>query len=106
MNRYVVFVAISVGLAHAPIRTQSSGSAHGVTATRLTENPLVTVDTSASLVNNVNGPTVIRVPDWIDHPLGRYYVYFANHFGHFHPIGVRGRFRELPRPALRIYLRP
>lgn len=32
---------------------------------------------------NVNGPTVIRVPDWVDRPLGRYYMYFANHVGAF-----------------------
>jgi hypothetical protein len=50
-----------------------------VTVTRLKQNPLITVDTSSSLGGNVNGPTVIRVPDWIEHPLGRYYMYFANH---------------------------
>jgi len=54
-----------------------------VTATRLSQNPLITVDTSPSLGGNVNGPTVIRVPDWIDRPLGRYYMYFANHMGEF-----------------------
>ena len=54
-----------------------------VHATRLTQNPLITVDTSASLGGNVNGPTVIRVPDWVDRPLGRYYMYFANHMGAF-----------------------
>jgi len=54
-----------------------------VKATRLTQNPLVTVTTSASLGSNVNGPTVIRVPDWVQRPLGRYYMYFANHMGEF-----------------------
>jgi hypothetical protein len=57
--------------------------AQGVTATRLKQNPLITVDTSPSLGNNVNGPTVIRVPDWVSRPLGRYYMYFANHMGSF-----------------------
>ena len=27
------------------------------------------------------GPSVIRVPAWIEHPLGRYYMYFAHHKG-------------------------
>src|SRR6185436_3927186 len=54
-----------------------------VTATRLAQNPLVTVDSSASLGGNVNGPTVIRVPGWVERPLGRYYMYFANHMGTF-----------------------
>jgi hypothetical protein len=57
--------------------------AQEVRATRLAQNPLVTVDTSPSLGGNVNGPTVIRVPDWIERPLGRYYMYFANHLGGF-----------------------
>ena len=55
--------------------------APAVHATRLAQNPLITVNTSASLGGNVNGPTVIRVPDWVERPLGRYYMYFANHMG-------------------------
>ena len=60
-----------------------TAAAQEVSATRLAQNPLVTVDTSSSLGGNVNGPAVVRVPDWIDHPLGRYYMYFANHMGAF-----------------------
>lgn len=56
-------------------------SAPGPVATRFTENPLITVSTSPSLGGNVNGPTVIRVPDWVERRLGRYYMYFANHMG-------------------------
>ncbi len=47
--------------------------------TRFQQNPLITVATSPTLGGNVNGPTVIEVPDWVDRPLGRYYMYFANH---------------------------
>jgi hypothetical protein len=47
-------------------------AAQEVKATRFGQNPLITVDTSSSLGGNVNGPTVIRVPDWVDRPLGRY----------------------------------
>ena len=50
---------------------------------RLPQNPLITPRTSASLGTNVNGPTVIRVPEWVPRPLGRYYMYFANHMGEF-----------------------
>ncbi|MBN1563449.1 MAG: hypothetical protein JXA10_06410 [Anaerolineae bacterium] len=31
--------------------------------------------------NNINGPALIRVPDWIPNPLGAYYLYFAHHAG-------------------------
>jgi hypothetical protein len=50
---------------------------------RFSQNPLITVDSSPSLGGNVNGPTIVRVPAWIDRPLGRYYMYFANHMGTF-----------------------
>jgi len=31
--------------------------------------------------SNINGPSLIRVPDWLPDPLGRYYLYFAHHQG-------------------------
>jgi hypothetical protein len=31
--------------------------------------------------HNINGPSLIRVPEWIANPLGRYYLYFAHHQG-------------------------
>ena len=31
--------------------------------------------------SNINGPSVIRVPDWVQQPLGRYYLYFSHHKG-------------------------
>jgi len=50
---------------------------------RFEQNPLITMRASRSLGSNVNGPTVIRVPDWVPNPLGRYYMYFGNHMGEF-----------------------
>jgi hypothetical protein len=50
---------------------------------RVQQNPLITVNSSKTLGGNVNGPTVIRVPAWVERPLGRYYMYFANHMGDF-----------------------
>lgn len=44
---------------------------------------LLCPDSHASLGNNLNGPCVIEVPSWIPAPLGRYYMYFAHHQGHF-----------------------
>ena len=31
--------------------------------------------------SNVNGPSLVRVPEWVDDPLGKYYLYFAHHRG-------------------------
>ena len=33
--------------------------------------------------DNINGPCVIKVPDWIENPLGTYYMYFAHHGGKY-----------------------
>jgi hypothetical protein len=49
--------------------------------TRLPENPLITPKLSPTLGNNINGPSLIRVPAWVQKPLGRYYLYFAHHNG-------------------------
>jgi len=78
MNRFTR-VCCLIGLV-VPFAT---GWAGDVTAQRFAENPLITVDTSPSLGDNVNGPTIIRVPDWVQRPLGRYYMYFAHHKGQF-----------------------
>jgi hypothetical protein len=50
---------------------------------RFDGNPLVRPEMSATLGNNINGPSVIRVPAWVQKPLGRYYLYFAHHNGKF-----------------------
>jgi len=33
--------------------------------------------------SNINGPSLIRAPGWIERPLGRYYLYFAHHAGEY-----------------------
>jgi hypothetical protein len=82
----VLFVLCAAVLAIVTSNLPSSSflfsqAAREIQVRRLPENPLVKVDTSPMLGGNVNGPTVIRVPNWIDRPLGRYYMYFANHMG-------------------------
>ena len=47
----------------------------------LTDGPIIHVDHDSRLEGNVNGPSLIVVPSWVDHPLGRYYLYFAHHEG-------------------------
>ena len=66
----------------SPAATAAQTSAP-VAATRLAQNPLITLQSSVSLGDDIDGPTVIRVPSWVEHPLGRYYMYFAHHMGAF-----------------------
>lgn len=52
-------------------------------AQRIPQNPIVSPSSSPTLGDNINGPSLIRVPTWIDKPLGRYYLYFSHHGGKF-----------------------
>ena len=84
MKKHVRFLPASVSLAFvASLLAYSTATvpAQELRATRLSQNPLITVDTSSSLGSNVNGPTVIRVPDWVERPLGRYYMYSRTTWG-------------------------
>lgn len=54
-----------------------------ITAIRSANNPLITPVSSDSIGHNINGPSVIRVPSWIERPLGTYYMYFAHHAGQY-----------------------
>jgi hypothetical protein len=55
---------------------------------------------------NINGPSLIRVPDWVDSPLGRYYLYFAHHAGRYIRLAyaddLRGPWRVHPEGALKL----
>ncbi|MEM9331664.1 MAG: hypothetical protein AAGA53_10080 [Pseudomonadota bacterium] len=44
---------------------------------------LLTPQSDHALGDNLNGPCVIEVPDWVASPMGRYYMYFAHHKGQF-----------------------
>ena len=83
MPRTSIAVVSQIVAAAALASLMQAVAAPRVTATRLARNPLITVDSATSLGGNVNGPTVIRVPGWVERPLGRYYMYFANHMGTF-----------------------
>ncbi len=37
----------------------------------------------STLGDNLNGPCIIEVPEWINSPLARFYMYFAHHKGRF-----------------------
>jgi hypothetical protein len=50
-------------------------------ARRLDGNPIVTGELHDTLDENVNGPSLVRAPDWATDPPGKYYLYFADHAG-------------------------
>lgn len=48
---------------------------------RLLDEPIIQPDMDARMGSNIQGPSLIRVPDWVENPLGQYYLYFADHRG-------------------------
>ncbi len=55
---------------------------------RLCDGPIISPDMHPSIGRNIQGPSFIRVPDWVDDPLGRYYLYFADHKGSYIRLAV------------------
>ena len=61
---------------------------------RLLDRPIISPDLHPTIGVNIQGPSMIRVPDWIRDRLGAYYLYFADHKGSYirlayadHPMG-------------------
>jgi hypothetical protein len=52
-------------------------------ARRLGDGPIIGPASDPSLGTNIQGPSLVRAPSWVDDPLGRYYLYFADHKGSY-----------------------
>ena len=63
--------------AHVPKRCEMNA----MRVVRLSDEPIIRPHMDKRMGVNINGPSLIRVPDWIGEPLGRYYLYFADHKG-------------------------
>jgi len=51
---------------------------------RFAENPIIRPEMlPGDDGKNINGPSLIRVPEWLPDPLGKYYLYFADHGGQY-----------------------
>jgi hypothetical protein len=54
-----------------------------IRVTRLAKGPIIGPHLHPSIGANIQGPSMIRVPDWIEGRLGAYYLYFADHKGSY-----------------------
>lgn len=50
---------------------------------RFENNPIIKPNMDSRMGSNINGPSLLLVPDWVDNPLGNYYLYFADHKGNY-----------------------
>lgn len=48
---------------------------------RIGEAPILVPHMDERMGANLAGPSLVRVPEWVPNPLGRYYLYFAHHNG-------------------------
>jgi hypothetical protein len=52
-----------------------------VKTARFPQNPIIYPHMDDRMGDDINGPSLIRVPEWLPNPLGRYHLYFAHHQG-------------------------
>ena len=52
-------------------------------AERLENNPIILPHMDEKMGHNINGPSLIQIPEWVENPLGKYYLYFACHNGKY-----------------------
>ena len=71
---------------------------------RFDENPIIRPHMDGRMGTNINGPSLIKVPDWVASPLGRYYLYFGDHRGTYirlaYADALEGSWRIHPPGAL------
>ena len=74
--------ALGALMIYSPLQAQAQ-DLEDITATRLLDGPIIVPDMDERMGFNIQGPSLIRVPDWVENPLGKYYLYFAEHRGEY-----------------------
>ena len=72
---------------------------HAVHVARLSGEPIIRPHMDDRMGSNINGPSLIRVPGWVEKPLGRYYLYFAGHKGAYIRLACADALAEASRPV-------
>jgi len=82
------------------------GEEPGVRVERLLDRPIISTGMHPSIGPNIQGPSMIRAPDWIEGRLGDYYLYFADHKGRYirlaYADNLLGPWRIHPRGSLQL----
>lgn len=75
----------ATGLAAGVAAPAAAGAAQGGSwrARRLVDHPIIAPGMDARMGTDIEGPSLIRAPDWLPGRLGRYYLYFADHKGDY-----------------------
>jgi hypothetical protein len=62
--------------------------------TRFESNPIIRPHMDARMGDNINGPSLIRAPDWLPDRRGRYCLYFAHHQGRYIRLACADRLED------------
>lgn len=76
----------TLALAAAGLGSLAAGdraAAATIAVRRLVDRPIIAPGMDARMGPNIEGPSLIRAPDWLPGRLGRYYLYFADHKGDY-----------------------
>lgn len=74
----IIYTLISMLLVTISIKAQEK-----ISFKRFDTNPIITPAMLGSEGENINGPSLIKVPEWLPNKLGKYYLYFAHHQGKY-----------------------
>ena len=77
----VLVGAAAVAAAFGAVAADAQTAESGVRVERLLDAPIISPDLHPSIGVNIQGPSLIAVPDWVEDRLGAYYLYFADHKG-------------------------
>ncbi len=71
-------------LAAESAAVEEAAPKESIKVVRLPNNPIIRPEMLPGQDGgNINGPSLIRAPAWLPHPLGKYYLYFAHHNGRY-----------------------
>lgn len=82
--RTIAALGTTLGVVIAMSTTaQAQAAPIRIRVNRLLDRPIITPKLDASIGSNIQGPSLIRVPEWVPGRLGTYYLYFADHKGKY-----------------------
>lgn len=97
-------LAAAAGLLLPLVSSPDTGAA--ITARRFPENPIIRPGMPDLKGKNINGPSLVRMPDWLPGRIGKYYLYFAHHPGDYIRLAtaddLRGPWKIYPGGVLQL----
>jgi hypothetical protein len=81
MRQHLISTAAAIAMLLPQAATAAAASEPCVKTERVLDRPIIHPELDDSITRNIQGPSLIRVPDWVEGKLGKYYLYFASHQG-------------------------